>query len=837
MTISPDRRTLSVSLPELKEGIYTVSWKVFSAVDGHYTQGSYPLGVGNVTLASLRQQRVEATPPAVPSQLEVILRWVTFASQTALMGSIGFLLFVWRPSARHLKGKDVEHLAAADSSVNITLWISLATVAASTISWLPLQVSAVSGSFSQVLSGSRFGQIWILRMIVIGLMALVLYVHTLRAGNRYLLWLLGVSAGSLLLTSSLNSHNAAAPTQFGFLPVISDWIHLVGVGLWVGGLFQLVITISSIYKKAEADGGLTSLLTVLIPRFSLVAVLSFAAIGVTGFFSSLIQLKSLGALFASFYGESLIVKLLLIVPMLLLGAFNTFKIHTALLRGLSSNIAKRFLRSVRLEAGLGVIILLVVSLLTAVPPPPGVQPSQKEVQGLVFTGSSEGVNVELEIYPGHVGINEFTVELSDMQGSNISDVREVVLEFKPGDVTIGPSTAVAKPAGDAYVLVGGYLSMPGKWGVKVQVRRQQAYDAIVNFEVNVGKQPRALKMVEFPLPGSPYDVEADQRGNVWTTLPRSASIGRFEISSQSFEEFKIPEPGALPNMMAIGRDGALWFTDPQGNRVFRFDPISKSFKSYTVPTPQSVPGPVATSKDGMIWFAEVVGNKIAVLNPVSGNITEYPIPRPVSNPLSIAIDDRGYVWFAESRGNRIGRLDVERGIIEEYAPRNFSLSFPAGISVDEMGLVWFAEHGSHAITVLNPENRSFTRYPLKSPSAFPYAVAIDSEGNVWFAEHIGNAIGVLKVRDGSVEEFAIPTPDSNTQWIALDESGNVWFAEADQNKLGVYGSIQEQRPAESIDSFFARVLAVSSAALAGFALFFSWEAWKRIKSSIGRVWE
>jgi copper transport protein len=42
VVFSKDRRSMSVTLPELKEGVYTVGWRALSAVDGHITAGFFP---------------------------------------------------------------------------------------------------------------------------------------------------------------------------------------------------------------------------------------------------------------------------------------------------------------------------------------------------------------------------------------------------------------------------------------------------------------------------------------------------------------------------------------------------------------------------------------------------------------------------------------------------------------------------------------------------------------------------------------------------------------------------------------------------------------------------
>ncbi len=47
-----DATSMTVSLPPLDKGVYTVAWKALSAVDGHVTRGVYSLLIG-----------VEAPPP------------------------------------------------------------------------------------------------------------------------------------------------------------------------------------------------------------------------------------------------------------------------------------------------------------------------------------------------------------------------------------------------------------------------------------------------------------------------------------------------------------------------------------------------------------------------------------------------------------------------------------------------------------------------------------------------------------------------------------------------------------------------------------------------------
>ena len=68
-------------------------------------------------------------------------------------------------------------------------------------------------------------------------------------------------------------------------------------------------------------------LSLLLPRFSILATISLGVIGVSGLYMAWIQLHSLDALFNSSYGNILIIKLLVALPLVLLGAYHQLKLH------------------------------------------------------------------------------------------------------------------------------------------------------------------------------------------------------------------------------------------------------------------------------------------------------------------------------------------------------------------------------------------------------------------------------------------------------------------------------------------------------------------------------
>src|SRR5256886_3177209 len=100
VTYSPDGRALSVSLGLGGPGIYTVTWTAVSAVDGHFTDGSFSYGV------QYKNGYVNGTVPGLSSTgapispLEVALRSIGFLGLTIALGIGVMANFMWLPAGR-----------------------------------------------------------------------------------------------------------------------------------------------------------------------------------------------------------------------------------------------------------------------------------------------------------------------------------------------------------------------------------------------------------------------------------------------------------------------------------------------------------------------------------------------------------------------------------------------------------------------------------------------------------------------------------------------------------------------------------------------------------------
>ncbi len=118
---------------------------------------------------------------------------------------------------------------------------------------------------------------------------------------------------------ALNSH-AAALVEGGPTAITVDWLHLMAASIWIGGLFTLAIGL--VTTRAINVETRRELLADVIPRFSTLAIISVVILAITGFYAAWLEVGNLNALLHTTYGHTLIVKLVLLIPLLLLGAAN-----------------------------------------------------------------------------------------------------------------------------------------------------------------------------------------------------------------------------------------------------------------------------------------------------------------------------------------------------------------------------------------------------------------------------------------------------------------------------------------------------------------------------------
>lgn len=496
----PDEKdAMEVSVPELPQGLYTVVWKALSAADGHVTNGSFSFTVGDVPLSesspreimALVDNALAASEP--PPLREIFSRWFNLLTLIVLVGAITFPVLILIP-ALAMKDSRQPILRAYPSTIRarlseepndaLDLWLerwltfvraAFVLYALATVGVLISQAFAAGGGVDailNVLQATRFGTIWLFRASLLMILGVLIFRDATEHRAMRIGALLGVA---LVFTQSLTSHGAAVSDP-PILPLAIDFIHLLLAAIWVGGLFQLLIAIQSFE---------TDTLAKIISTFSLVAFVCVGVIIATGTYSMIVQVGSLEAFFETLYGEALFVKLLLILPLLALGALNLIITRTALAGTIAQRaraVMARFNIAVALEIVFAALVILAVGVLTSAAPAKGAyDPSPKM---MMQTRRADDLFITLGIAPGLVGTNDFDIKVQDESRQPVTDATVVRLLGNMPGMEMGVQEIAATNQGSGhYALRGDLLSMIGVWNVEVLVRRENRYDARTTFEI------------------------------------------------------------------------------------------------------------------------------------------------------------------------------------------------------------------------------------------------------------------------------------------------------------------------------------------------------------------
>ncbi|CBE68958.1 MAG: hypothetical protein F9K13_11120 [Candidatus Methylomirabilis oxygeniifera] len=294
------------------------------------------------------------------TMLPIIVRYLGFVSLTMLVGGFGFVCLILPPRLLSREGYQIldRHLSRVQA-------VSILIVTLTSVADLILRTLAMSGgsqatlglALPLVLQHTHFGTVWIIRTFLLGLLGAAWWLRLQGAaapsrfawiaaiprvglsGMTWWLRLLGTTASPqfawasffgacfVALTTTLSGHAA----DWGDLavPVLVDWVHLIAISIWIGGLF----TFGFVLKRSLAAPGAEEMVRALssIARlFSRIAAACVAVFLLTGLYSTWLQVGALSPLVTSPYGWTLLVKLAVVVLILAIAAVNRLYFLTRL---------------------------------------------------------------------------------------------------------------------------------------------------------------------------------------------------------------------------------------------------------------------------------------------------------------------------------------------------------------------------------------------------------------------------------------------------------------------------------------------------------------------------
>jgi len=239
--------------------------------------------------------------------LSVILRALTLATQSLVIGGVSFTLLAALPLKPAL-GAGLEPLLKSSrrliawSAVGLALtWSILLFVdSAVLMHTADLQFAEVVGA-NFFLAGSS--------AVICGAVIAVLT----RSSSRGSLAAMAPFSILLLATSVATSH-AASRVDNSIVLVIITGVHHLATGTWIGGMPYLLVSLRA--AGSDQDAALIS------SRFSRIALTSVILLAVAGVAMSVFYVGSVESLYGTAYGVMVMAKVALFVLLLPLGALN-----------------------------------------------------------------------------------------------------------------------------------------------------------------------------------------------------------------------------------------------------------------------------------------------------------------------------------------------------------------------------------------------------------------------------------------------------------------------------------------------------------------------------------
>jgi copper transport protein len=519
-----DARSLRVVVRGLSQGVYTVTWRVVSRVDGHATAGSFAFGVG-VPVTSTPNPRVTVTPETPPvSGLEIAGRFALF------LGLVGLIGGAWTAALASVG-------STSKQIVRFAFWAALVAVPGVVLlaiaQW---RASAGSGAEFTVFLGTPLGRaiVWRTVAIVGALVALVAARRTSDGTQRRWLWLAAVAGAGLAFAHVEAGHAGAASPRA--VEILAQWVHVVTASIWVGGLAALLLAVRGAPSEEKAAA---------VRRFSTVAGVAIVVVAATGIVRALGQLHRFSDLWDSAYGLVVLAKAGLILILAGLGAMNRYgtvpKADHDLsgLRRVSRNELVIMAATLAFAAGLA----------SLAPPPPKAEAALKPA--VVATGTDFGtsVRVRLAVQPGTAGPNQFELTVRDYDTAEVITNAIVSLRFTYlDDPRVGATTLVLKRAGSVYRASGLNLSLAGRWRVGALIVR-----GTDSFEVELRV---ATRCVTTATPGGDfviYDIPLGALGKAQGYVdPGRAGQNEVHVTFFGPDGNELPAPGAIAMRASSG---------------------------------------------------------------------------------------------------------------------------------------------------------------------------------------------------------------------------------------------------------------------------------------------
>jgi copper resistance protein D len=422
------------------------------------------------------------------------VRALHFAAMIIAAGVVIFEVMVAPPAfaaAAEMLDPEIERLRARWTWL---VWTSLGVAAASGAIWLvglaaeiyaaPVAEVWRDGGVWTVASQTRFGQVSLARLGAAALLAALLPILRRRADRG--IWSAGavVLAIAVLIGPAWTGHAGATPGTAGEFPLAADALHLLAAGAWLGGLPPLAMLLDAAWRGKEPRWATVT--AIAVQRFSLLGVISVSALLASGITNSWYEVGTLNNLFATSYGQLVLIKIGLFAAMIALATINRFYLKPRLA---TAGTVRRLYHTSLAESALGFAAVAVVGFLGAMAPASHAHHNATipEDAAFVHIHSVAGM-ADVTVVPGRVGTARASIRLWNEEFKPLATQRLTLALTPPGAASKPVMRSASQNDDGTWSVDGIDLSQAGNWTVTIDAgldeRRHLLLDAPIVIEPN-----------------------------------------------------------------------------------------------------------------------------------------------------------------------------------------------------------------------------------------------------------------------------------------------------------------------------------------------------------------
>ncbi|MEZ4624205.1 MAG: CopD family protein [Thermomicrobiales bacterium] len=448
---------------DLPDGTYSIIYQIISIADGDSVTGYLPFTIGNASELRPISATIDVDDGSgAPQWLDIGSRWLAYAGTLGALAIWPIWLFVIAPAMK----RRTTAMRPALSTVRRFSILAFFLATLGNVGWLIAQAldrdDALVDAVRDTLLESRFGDLWLLRMLTLGVLATLLsLIDWVHPNRRQLANLAALTASILLIVPfSLDSHASDLVVGRTFA-IVNDGLHLISAGIWGGGIVLLACVLLDLRKRIDT-AQFRKIIVSVVPRFSALAIASWILLIVSGAYSSWLQVGNLDAARATAYGNAFLIKIAIALVALAFGATQFFVIAKRLD---SERWDRRFGRLLVAES-LGFILILLAS---------GWLTSEVTARDEIFNGATgvsrslnqNDVTAQMLIVPGAAGPNHYQINLD----SPVPEGSQAFLRLTPpGDLFDQVEVPLTIAGPNIWENHGSELSVAGDWQIDVVIR-------------------------------------------------------------------------------------------------------------------------------------------------------------------------------------------------------------------------------------------------------------------------------------------------------------------------------------------------------------------------------